>query len=116
MTGDIKHFVKTMQYMQKVQKEQTKYGKLPLKDVQQETIPWDVVQIDTIGPYTITSNMGKDLHLSCKSMIDPATGWFEIMEMKDTNNSADAARIFNNVWLSRYPRPKKVIMDNGVGI
>ena len=46
-------------------------------------------------------------------MIDPATSWFEIQEMKDTNNSADNARIFNNIWLSRYPRPRKVIMDNG---
>ena len=113
MTGDIKHFVKTCNTCKKFKKSRQKYGKLPLKDVKQETIPWDVVQIDTIGPYTITSNTGKDLHLSCKTMIDPATGWFEIIEMKDTNNSADAARIFNNTWLSRYPRPKRVIMDNG---
>ena len=47
-------------------------------------------------------------------MIDPATGWLEITEMKDTNNSADASRIFNNTWLSRYPRPKRIIYDNGV--
>ena len=25
-------------------------------------------------------------------MIDPATGWFEIKEMKDSNNSADVSR------------------------
>ena len=47
-------------------------------------------------------------------MIDPATGWLEIAEMKDSNNSADASRIFNNSWLSRYPRPKRIIYDNGV--
>ena len=46
-------------------------------------------------------------------MIDPATGWFEIQDMKDTNNSADDARIFNNSWFSRYPRYKRLIMDNG---
>ena len=32
-------------------------------------IPWDVVQIDTIGPYSITTNTGKELTLSCKIMI-----------------------------------------------
>ena len=79
----------------------------------EEITPWDVVQIDTIGPYSVTSNKGKILSLSCKTMIDPATGWFEIKEMKDTNNSADASCIFNNEWLSRYPRPKRVVMDNG---
>ena len=46
-------------------------------------------------------------------MIDPVTSWIKIKEMKDTNNSADAARIFYNTWLSRYPRPRRVIMDNG---
>ena len=51
--------------------------------------------------------------MSCKTTINPATGWFEMAEMKDTNNSADASCIFNNVWLCRYPRPKRVIMDNG---
>ena len=47
-------------------------------------------------------------------MIDPAMGWLEIAEMKDSNNSADASRIFNNSWLSRYPYPKRIIYDNGV--
>ena len=93
LSGDCTHFVKTCKTCKKFKKSRQKYGKLPLKDVQQEIIPWDVVQIDTIGPYTITSNTGKDLHLSCKTIIDPATDWFEIIEMKDTNNSADAARI-----------------------
>ena len=49
MTGDIKHFVKTSNTCKKFKKSRQKYGKLPLKDVKQETIPWDVVQIDTIG-------------------------------------------------------------------
>ena len=113
MTEDIKHFVSTCHTCKKFKKNRQKYGKLPLKDIAQDYIPWDVVQIDTIGPYSVTTSKGKTLQLSCKTMIDPATSWFEIQEMKDTNNSADAARIFNNTWLSRYPRPRKVIMDNG---
>ena len=88
MTDDCKHFVKTCHTCKKFKKNRQKYGKIPLKDITQDFIPWDVVQIDSIGPYSITTKEGKTLTLSCKTMIDPATGWFEIAEMKDTNNSA----------------------------
>ena len=113
MTGDIQHFVKTCTTCKQFKKNRKKYGKLPLKDMQQDAIPWETMQIDTIGPYVITSSKGKQMYLFCKTMIDPATCWFEIMEMKDTNNSADAARIFDNTWLRKYLRLRRVIMDNG---
>ena len=45
--------------------------------------------------------------------VDPATGWFEIAEITD-KTSARISQIFNNIWLSRYPRPRKVIFDNGM--
>ena len=114
MDTAIQKHVAACETCRKFKKSRTKYGKLHVKDVSQEVIPWDMVQIDTIGPYSVTINTRKTLSLSCKTMIDPATGWVEIAEMHDTNNSADAARIFNNVWLSKYPRPKRIIYDNGV--
>ena len=114
MSADIKRHVAACATCKKFKNSRTKHGKLPVKDVAQEVIPWDTVQIDSIGPYSITTCTGITLKLSCKTMIDPATGWLEITEMKDTNNSADASRIFNNTWLSRYPRPKRIIYDNGV--
>ena len=63
-------------------------------------------------------------------MVDPATGWFEIIELplasvKCTRkgeeiieividkSSAEISRLFNKQWLSRYPRSKYVIYDNG---
>ena len=59
-------------------------------------------------------------------MIDPATGWFGIVDipMFDLNavmagndeyidKSSDRVRhIFNNTWICRYPRPRKVVFDN----
>ena len=47
-------------------------------------------------------------------IIDPAMGWFEVTEvpLKD-QTSARISRLFDMVWLSRYPRPKKVLYDNG---
>ena len=64
--------------------------------------------------------------------IDPATGWFEIVELPNKHvtyvcdnakgevtkviidkTSAMTSRLFNKCWLSRYPRAKYVIYDNG---
>ncbi|MGL5934772.1 MAG: hypothetical protein ACRCZI_04020, partial [Cetobacterium sp.] len=45
-------------------------------------------------------------------MIDPATGWFEIAELK--RGRADyTADLLERVWLNRYPRPTEVICDRG---
>ena len=46
------------------------------------------------------------------TFVDPATGWFEITEIPD-KSSARISHIFNSTWLARYPRPRKVIFDNG---
>jgi hypothetical protein len=45
-------------------------------------------------------------------MIDPATGWFEIVEA--TNKSATSIQyLFHDIWLARYPRPQFMVFDNG---
>ena len=112
-----------------------KYGQLPLKNVGELT-PWSTVHIDLIGPYTVTTQQNQpggtsqevELHLTCMTMLDPATGWFEIAEVPNfivedmkrkefretmDKSSARISRLFDQNWLARYPRPKKVIFDNG---
>ena len=44
--------------------------------------------------------------------IDPTTGWIEILKAPIIDQSARMYQIFNEVWLSIYPRPRKVISDN----
>ncbi len=86
-----------------------KYGKLPPK--QPETIPWHTLCIDLIGPYTFGKKKN-EVHLHCLTMIDPATGWFEITEIP--NRQADyVANALELTWLTRYPWPTEVIMDRG---
>ena len=61
-------------------------------------------------------------------MIDPVTGWFEIVEVPSyitadvqnknineniNNSSARISFLFDQTWLAIYPRPNKVIFDNG---
>ena len=43
--------------------------------------------IDLIGPYTIQRKGKNDLICKCVTMIDPATGWFEIHQYNKTNLS-----------------------------
>ena len=55
------------------------YGKLPSKLA--ITTPWQCVQVDLIGPYTIKGKDNSILDFMCLMMIDPVTGWFEIIEL-----------------------------------
>ena len=45
-------------------------------------------------------------------MIDPATGWFEVVEIP--KKSADVvSNAVELTWLTRYPRPSEITMDRG---
>ena len=46
------------------------------------------------------------------TFIDPSTGWFEITEIKN-KNTVNISHKVDVVWLTRYPRPRKIISDNG---
>ena len=135
MNTDCDTFCKKCAVCQKHKLRKRKLGHLPPKNVGL-LIPWDTVHTDLIGPYTIKAKqlqpggdvVEKELHLTCMTMLDPATGWFEIVEVptyivtevltKQTSeeidkSSARISQLFDQAWLSRYPRPKKVIFDNG---
>ena len=86
-----------------------KYGKLPPKEP--ETIPWHTLCIDLIGPYDFGSNKNA-VRLHCMTMIDPATGWFEIVDIP-TKRADYIANILEYTWLTRYPWPTEIRMDRG---
>ena len=45
-------------------------------------------------------------------MLDPATGWFEIVEIDD-KRADTIANILQMTWFNRYPWPTKIINDRG---
>ena len=98
---------KTCQLCKKTNK---KHGKLPQKDVE-KSIPWNRVNVDLIGPLTCQAKNGT-FHLLALTMIDPATGWFEAVALKDSKSHTVAAA-FDDTWLSRYPRPQFIGCDGG---
>jgi hypothetical protein len=90
-------------------KEHKKHGMLPPKIAKSD--PWVMVCVDLVGPFKIRTPV-KTHSLLALTMIDPATGWFEIVET--TNKSATSIQdLFHNTWLARYPRSQFIVFDNG---
>ena len=119
---------------------QPKYGHLPPKLV--ITTPWKVLCVDLIGPYTLKGKDGSSIDFMCLTMIDPATSWFEIVELptvalettvppagkgkkvtfaKSTKvaepyfdkSSTQISNLVYKTWFSRYPHCHYIIYDNG---
>ena len=111
LTPQVEHWCKTCHQCQVFKKQRKKYGHLPPKSA--ETTPWSRVNVDFVGPYTVKVKKLK-YELRAMTMIDPATGWFEIAPIPakkpDSNN---AQRALDSCWLARYPRPREIGYDNG---
>ena len=117
MTKDVQ---KSVQHCDKCQKGKVtgikNYGKIPIPD-DKVVDPWDTVHVDLLGQWKI-----KFYHTGTKrtvvreikafSAIDYATGWPEATAISN-KRSYNTATIFDNIWLCRYPRPRRVIFDNG---
>ena len=135
----VRTFVKNCHKCQVNKRRQRKYGKLPTKLVISN--PWEALCVDLIGPYTLKGKDGTEIDFMCVTMIDPATSWFEIVELpvtefnsvtpkgkkglKGTNthnkpkaayfdkSSTQVGSLVNKIWFSRYPRCQVIIYDNG---
>ncbi len=56
-----------------------KYGKLPAKLA--TITPWEAVCVNLIRPYMLRGKDGTEIDFMCLTMIDPASSWFEIIEL-----------------------------------
>jgi transposase InsO family protein len=94
-----------------ITKRSTKhYGLLPEKVA--EATPWEKLCVDLIGPYKLKQKGRKSLELWCVTMIDPATGWFEMKQLEN-KEAITVANIVETTWLSRYPWPTIINYDRG---
>eukprot|EP00804_Cyclotella_cryptica_P017417 CCRYP_016643-RA/>CCRYP_016643-RA protein AED:0.05 eAED:0.05 QI:1387/-1/1/1/-1/1/1/282/1119 len=136
----VQSHVKKCHSCQVNKRRQLKYGKLPPKLA--ITNPWEALCVDLIGPYTFKGKDKTQIDFMCVTMIDPATSWFEIVELpvsqlqkldipmgtkgqrsKDAHvqpqqpyfdkTSATVGTLINRTWFSRYPRSQYIIYDNG---
>jgi hypothetical protein len=110
MRDHITNHVSTCSACQRNKRKHKKYGHLPVKEA--EALPWDIMCIDLVGPYKIRRRGHKDLICKAVTMIDPATGWFEIHQFDD-KRAITIANIAEQQWFSRYPWPTQIIFDRG---
>ena len=93
------------------------YGKIPLTSALRDKQPWEVVHVDCCGPWKIRWHDDKsgrihsfEIHLL--SMVDACTAWSEFCHIKMASSLATSSG-FDKNWLCRYPRPRKVVHNNG---
>jgi hypothetical protein len=111
LTQDLKIYClcSICQVCQMTKKDHKKNGLLPPKISESDL--WLMVCVDLVGPFTIRTP-AKTHSLLALTLIDPATGWFEIIEA--TNKSATSIQdLFHDTWLAHYPRPQFIVFDNG---
>jgi hypothetical protein len=113
------------------------YGHVPPKLVIRT--PWRALCVDLVGHYTLKGKDGSSVDFMCLTVINPATSWFEIVELptvrvtvpkegkgkkatcldytKDAEifdkTSAQISNLVYKCWFSRYPHCHYMIDDNG---
>ena len=116
-----------------------KYGKLPMKLA--ITNPWEAVCVDLIGQYTLKDKDRTHTNCMCVTVIDPASSWFEIMELPESQlsehdilmgtqgrkgllthkqknepyfdkTSATVGILINWTWFCCYPYGQYIVYDN----
>jgi transposase InsO family protein len=85
------------------------YGKMPPREAL--LCPWREIACDLIGPWTIEV-MGQKLRFRALTIIDTVTNWPEIILIYSKHSSHVGLQL-ENAWLSRYPRPSRIIYDQG---
>ena len=94
------------------QKEKAKgqgYGHLAPREA--AIAPWCEVAIDTIGPWEVLVN-GNAMKFNALTIIDTVTNLVEILRVPNMTAQASATAL-EMAWLYRYPRPVRIIHDQG---
>ncbi len=132
MRTSIRSITKSCRSCQVNKKRRLQYGHLLPKDI--ITIPWKVLCVDLIGPFTLKGKDCTVVDFLALTMINPATSWFKIVELplvryvkiilvnsKESSvgeeifnkSSGCIARLVNRTWLSRCLQWHYLIYNNG---
>ncbi len=133
MRRRIQSYVKSCRSCQVNKRHSQKYGHVPPKLV--IMTPWEALCVDLLGPYTLNGKDGSSIDFMCLTMIDPATSWFEIVELPKLQRETSGSKVPNKytkeedmtfdkssaqisnlgykTWFSRYPQCCYLIYNNG---
>jgi hypothetical protein len=79
MHTTIQRYVKSCRSCQVNKRHSQKYGHPTPKLV--IMTPWKALCVDLTGPYTLKGKDGSSIDFMCLTMINPATSWFEVVEL-----------------------------------
>ncbi len=79
MRTTVRSITKSCKSCQVNKRRTLKYGHLPSRIV--ISTPWTVLCVDLVGPYTLKGKDGSAIDFMALTMIDPASSWFEIVEL-----------------------------------
>jgi hypothetical protein len=85
MKCTIRSHVKNCRTSQVNKQHKHKYGKPPAKLV--ITNPWEALCVDHIRPNTLKGKDGTEIDFKCITMTDPASSWFELVELLVTTDA-----------------------------
>ena len=74
-------------------------------------MPWQEIQCDTIGPWNVELR-ARTLTFHAMTMVDTCTNLVEIKHTFSTS-AKEGAPAVEVGWLSRYPRPVKIVTNQG---
>jgi hypothetical protein len=138
MHTTIWRYIKSCRSCQVNKSHSLKYGHVPPKLV--ITTHCRALCVDLVGPYTLKGKDGSSIDFMCLTMINPATSWFEIVELltvllaipkagkgkkatcldytKDAEilnkTSAQISNLVYKCWFSRYPCCRYLMYNNGI--
>ncbi len=49
--------------------------------------------VDLIGPYTLNGKDGSSIDFMCLTMVDPATSWFEIVDLPKLQRETSGSKV-----------------------
>ena len=79
MRNTVRSITKSCKSCQVNKKRTRKYGHLPSKIV--ISTPWEALCVNLVGPYKLKGKEGSSIDFMALIMIDPASSWFEIVEL-----------------------------------
>jgi hypothetical protein len=85
------------------------YTHLPPREA--ALVPWEEVTLDLIGPWTIKLD-NNSYSFYALTIIDPVTNFPDAVRLQN-KTALHVGLQFENLWLSRYPRPTRCIHDRG---
>ncbi|KAG7372944.1 reverse transcriptase RNA-dependent DNA polymerase [Nitzschia inconspicua] len=106
----VEEYVSTCDSCQRNKNPGRGVGELPPR--QATELPFEQVAVDSIGPWEITIQGIGVTKFKALTIIDTATLLVEAGRVENSS-SAQAALVFENQWLARYPRPLTCIFDQG---